>query len=70
MNVMTVDEARMRCWRVENPTVSLPPGYELWENEDFLYLLYGEQVVATFYAAQVEPSEILRTAEAHCQVRG
>ena len=70
MNVTMVEDVKTHCWRVENPSVALPPGYQLWEDEHLVYLLCGEDVVATFNAVQVEPSAILMAAEKHCQARG
>jgi hypothetical protein len=67
---VTVEDVKTHCWEVEKAGVALPPGYQLWEDEHLVHLLYGEDVVATFNAVRVEPSEILEAAETHCQARG
>jgi len=58
-----------QCQRVEKPTVELPVGYELYDDEDCVYLLYGDELVAMFHAASVDPAEIVKTANRHKQDR-
>ena len=42
---------------------NLPPGFLLKEEEDFVYLFFGEEPVATFLAANVEPAVIEEAAK-------
>ena len=62
-------DIRERCRRVEKPSVELPVGYELYDDEDFVYLLYGGEVVAKFYSASANPAEIVKAANQHHQTR-
>jgi len=67
----TAKEIRKQCQKVEKPKVEveLPPGYELWDDEHFVHLLCGGEVVATFHAEVVDFREISQTAFGHFQGR-
>lgn len=54
-----------KCRKVDNPTVELPTGYYLYDDEHFVYLIHGEEVVGTFNAYSVDPNEIVIAAEKH-----
>ncbi len=41
------------------PSFELPEGYELWDDEDFVYLYKDGECVATFNALKVMPENIL-----------
>lgn len=44
----------------EKTNLSLPEGFHLKEDEDFVYLLYRETRVAVFSSTRVDPKEIER----------
>lgn len=52
-------------WKVpeESLKISLPEGFHLEENEDFLYLFNRDIVVAVFAATGVDPEEIKKEAK-------
>jgi len=52
-------------WQIEAERVgiTLPPGFSLEEDEDYLYLKFDGKKVATFSSRGVEPIEIMRVAD-------
>jgi len=68
-NIIAGTDVIKRCRKVDKPTVELPIGYKLYEDEDFVYLLYEDELVAKFYSISVDPVEILKTANQHKQTR-
>jgi hypothetical protein len=45
-------------WKVTTFKGSLPSGFVLKEDEHFLYLFYGEKLIATFSSSGAEPSKV------------
>jgi hypothetical protein len=45
----------------------LPPGFVLKEDEHFLYLFYGEKLVAVFSSSRAEPSKVEEEARRFLQ---
>ena len=43
--------------------INLPEGFSLREDEDFVYLHYGDKQVAVFSTSGVDPREIEKEAE-------
>lgn len=54
-------------WKIQKPLIELPPGFELREDEDRVYLYYGEVEVADFSPARAEPAKIQRTAQEYLE---
>lgn len=52
-------------WEVPNPTIDLYPGFRLMEDENFVYLFYREELVATFLASRVDVKEIEKAMYLH-----
>jgi len=58
-------DIRERGRKVEKPSVKLPAGYELYEEEDFVHLVCGDEFVAVFSSVGVEPAEIVEATRCH-----
>ena len=69
MASVSVEEVRQHCQKILEPLVDLPEGYELLEDVDFVYLVYGDKVLATFSSLGVHFTEISWIAQKHFQER-
>lgn len=45
--------------------IDLPPGFSLMEDEDFVYLFYSEEQIASFSSISVDPKIIENIAMAY-----
>ncbi|MGE4554815.1 MAG: hypothetical protein AB7D02_01640 [Candidatus Paceibacterota bacterium] len=48
----------------------LPPGFEVYEEEDFVYLYFNKERVAIFSSRRVEPEVIVQEAKKYLESRG